>query len=81
MAIWLCGYGETYSSRHVRSPPVWPWSSSRAGRPDLCVVTLQRRKGRGWGIGWAFRVVAPAEQVGVVVVAGSGQGVSVMMRS
>ena len=47
---------------------------------------LARRKSRGWGIGWAFRVVALAERQGAGIVeeepvAGSGQGVSVMMRS
>jgi hypothetical protein len=46
---------------HVRSPPMWPWSSSHADRPGLCVVTLQRRKSRGWGTGWIFRLVARAE--------------------
>jgi hypothetical protein len=34
---------------------------SHADRPGLCVVTLQRRKSRGWGTGWIFRLVAGAE--------------------
>ena len=34
---------------------------SHADRPGLCVVTLQRRKSRGRGIGWIFRLVARAE--------------------
>ena len=68
-----------YSACAVASGVAVGFIACRPARPVRGHLATSRGPRLGNRVG--FRVVAPAEQVGIVAAAGSGQGGSVMMRS